>query len=399
MSDLKYKLYCFCHKMAKNLLGKRVSSNDMATIPGNKFNLGVDENSAPDFWSRFISNSLVPFGNENESTHYAGYVREASAWCLPSWIWTNAAIVRVWCLSGKTAEAIALGEKLMNLQLACGGWIVRNDYDKEGVIPILAPNDSAYIANNAFLTLFEITGNDKYLDVAIRCADWIIDTARSDGMVYTGYDMKRNHWSENHVIVDVGFTAGLFARLFEYTQDERFKTFLSRFVDRFIELFYIPSKHGFCTSINKDNKPNSSMFGRGQAWALEGLIPAYIVLKTEKIRAVIDDTINNILNQQCKDGGWPYNFSKKLMGKDCKAVSVLAKNVMDWYQIHPNDNMRKSSQKALNWCMVHTANEGEAIGGIFSYCVEGAVVHNLYTSSAFVYASAYAIELEQLLKS
>lgn len=46
--------------------------------------------------------------------------------------------------------------------------------------------------------------------MAKRCADWIIETARPDGMVYIGFNIRDNKWDKNCVIVDVGFTAGLF---------------------------------------------------------------------------------------------------------------------------------------------------------------------------------------------
>lgn len=263
---------------------------------------------------------------------------------------------------------------------------------------MLAPNDSAYVANNAFLTLYENTKDEKYLNIARKCADWIIETARPDGIVYVGYNMRDQMWDKNCVIVDVGFTGGLFSRLVEMTHEEKYLTFLKRFIDRYIELFYNPSNHGFCTSIDKNDHQQGGMFGRGQAWALEGLIPAYKVLKDERIKLVIDETVDNLIRVQLKNGGWAYNLTKPLMGEDCKAISVIAKDMMDWYQITKDERIRESAQKALDWCCKHTAIEGEATGGIFSFCMEGAIVQNLYTSCAFVYASAYAIELHEMLK-
>ena len=113
---------------------------------------------------------------------------------------------------------------------------------------------------------------------------------------------------------------------------------------------------------------------------------------------VIDATIDNLIKVQCKNGGWAYNLTKPLMGEDCKAVSVIAKDMMEWYAFTKDMRIRRSAERALDWCCKHTAIEGEAKGGIFSFCMEGAIVQNLYTSCAFVYASAYAIELEQMLK-
>jgi rhamnogalacturonyl hydrolase YesR len=300
----------------------------------------------------------------------------------------------LYCGTKQVAKAIELAEKLEQYQQSNGGWVVRNDYDTKGAIPMLAPNDSAYIANNAFITLYEMTKDDHYLYIAKQCADWIIETARPDGLVYTGYNMRDGMWVENVVIVDTGFTAGLFAKLVNITGEKRYKQFLDRFVKRYIELFYMEDKKGFCTSIGRQNQHRGGMFARGQAWALEGLIPAYMVLKDGATKKVIDETVENLLSEQLKSGGWPYNLTRKMMGEDCKAVSVIAKDLIDWYAVSGDERIVKSARKALEWCCKHTCVEGEAAGGIFSYSIEGGIVKDLYTSCAFVYASAYAIELK-----
>ena len=304
----------------------------------------------------------------------------------------------MYCDIGDVSKAKDLGEKLAVRQEKCGGWIVRNDYDKDGAIQVLAPNDSAYIANNAFLSLYEKTKNTKYLTIAKCCADWIIETARLDGLVYTGYNIRDEKWCKANVIVDIGFTGGLFSRLVELTGEEKYRSFLKKFIIRYIDLFFVSSKKGFCTSINNNNQQQGGMFARGQAWALEGLIPAYQVLKDDNIKVVIDQTIDNLLKQQCRNGGWPYNLTRKLMGEDCKAVSVIAKDMMDWFAYTKDKRIFLSAKRALEWCRRHTAIEGEEKGGIFSYSVEGAIVKDLYTSCAFVYASAYAIELQRQIE-
>lgn len=396
MKELKYRLYCLLHHIAKKMLGKS-SLTAGKIIRFSSFSMGVKLENAVETWNVFIYTSLQNTGKYCGLLH-AGFIAENREWCLPSWIWTNSATVRELCFIGKLDQAKILANKLADYQQECGGWIVRNDYDKKGAIPMLAPNDSAYIANNCFLSVYEKTNDSRYINIARKCADWIIETVRLDGMVYTGYNIRDNKWDKNCVIVDVGFTAGLFARLVKFTNEEKYLKFLKNFISRYIELFYIPNKHGFCTSIDINNHQQGGMFGRGQAWALEGLIPSYRVLKDERIKNVINETIDNLIRLQHKNGGWSYNLTKPLLGEDCKAVSVIAKNMMDWYYVTHDDRIRLSAQKALDWCCRHTAIEGEAIGGIFSFCMEGAVVQNLYSSCAFVYSSAYAIELHQMLK-
>lgn len=98
-------------------------------------------------------------------------------------------------------KARIIVDKIIELQQDCGGWIVRNDYDSEGAVPVLAPNDSAYTANNACLEFYLSTGEQKYLDATVKCAEWIINTAREDGMVYVGYDTKRKHWQKSIILL------------------------------------------------------------------------------------------------------------------------------------------------------------------------------------------------------
>lgn len=355
--------------------------------------LGLSEETAEAAWNKFIEASLIPDGYKNAHMHYAGYILDAEEWCLPSWIWTNAAIVRMYCTTGQIRKAKELSDLIISAQQECGGWIVRNDYDSKGAVPILAPNDSAYAANNGCLEVYFVTGEKKYLDAALRCGEWIIETARRDGMVYVGYDMREQHWQKKHNIVDVGFTAGLFARLYEATGDERYKCFLDKFTKKYIELYYIPSQKGFATSLDENDQQLGGMFGRGQAWALEGLIPAYKALKTQELKKVIDDTVDTLIRLQNKDGGWAYNLSRPLMGVDCKATPIIAFDILKWDRKHIG-----AAKKALDWCEKHTSSTGTAEGGIFSYTTEGAIVHHLYTWTAFVYSSAYAIELKRLVE-
>lgn len=395
MYDLKYRLYCYLHYIAKKIL-RRTNLSTCNFWGSPSISLGINSKDAITLWKKFINNSVITSGEFHDMC-YGGYIAEKKEWCLPSWIWTNAAIVRECCFADTLAKISSLVSLLEDKQVRCGGWIVRNDYDKRGPIPMLAPNDSAYIANNAFLSLYRKTNDKKYLEIACRCADWIIETSRPDGLVYVGYNMRDKKWDKDCVIVDVGFTGGLFASLVELTNEEKYNSFLKHFIYRYIELFHIPGKHGFCTSIDKTNRQQGGMFGRGQAWALEGLIPAYTVLKDNRIKHIINDTVEHLMQVQLKNGAWPYNLTNPLMGEDCKAVSVIAKNMMEWYKITKNEHIKQSAYKALQWCYKHTSVTGEAAGGIFSFCMEGAIVQNLYSSCAFVYSSVYAIELHNML--
>lgn len=363
------------------------------------YSFGADnEKDAMELWRSFIENSRIEKGYRNEGFHYAGFIGDQiNSWCLPSWIWTNAALVRYYCSENKLEKAKELAKKFELVQHSNGGWIVRFDYTSNGASPILAPNDSAYIANNCFLELYKKTNEEKYLNIAIKCADWILSTCRSDGLVWTGYDIKNNKWLKSFTIVDTAFTAGFFAVLFDLTSDEKYILFLEKFCNSFINLFYDENKKGFATSIDLNNKKIGGQFTRGQAWVLEGLIPAYKTTKSKKIKKVISQTIENLKLNQLKNGGWPYNLSRPLLGEDCKGIPVIAKSILQWNILQSINLDYKVVEDSITWCMNHTSNSGKSKGGIFSFNAEGALVHTHYSSTAFVYSCVYACETLSIL--
>ena len=360
---------------------------------------GVTEESAIEKWNSFIENAKIPDGYRNGGLCYAGYIMDCESWCLPSWIWTNAAIVRVLCKEN-LPQAQKMADKLLDQQCECGGWVVRNDYGESGMIPMLAPNDSAYLANNAMLNIYKSTKEMRYLIAAEKCAEWIMATAREDGLVWVGKNVQKGQWNKKNNIVDIGFTAGLFAELYVLTKKECYKDYLKKFTTTYIKLFQ-KADGSFATGLNEKDEQIGGAFGRGQAWALEGLIPAYQVLKTEELRSSIEGIVEKLLKTQDKSGGWPYNLDRRLLGLDCKATSIIGTSLIRWYPYSSNQNkIKRSVREAVRWCLANTvSDESEAEGGIFSYCMEGAVVHHLYTSTAFVYSSAYAIELLRMAKN
>ena len=116
----------------------------------NKHAKGIPFDQAEEKWRGFIDRAVIPQGYKNAGLCYAGYILDCEEWCLPSWIWINAAVIRLGSQYDISKDK-RMADVLMHLQCECGGWIVRSDYDAKGMIPVMAPNDSAYLANNGFL--------------------------------------------------------------------------------------------------------------------------------------------------------------------------------------------------------------------------------------------------------
>lgn len=97
-----YKAYCLAHKTAKKLLKRYNTGNDYPRVLDWRTRLGVATEDSTLLWRRFIYNSAIPSNHSNIGSLYAGYIMEAKRWCLPSWIWTSAASIRVFVNEDKT---------------------------------------------------------------------------------------------------------------------------------------------------------------------------------------------------------------------------------------------------------------------------------------------------------
>lgn len=353
--------------------------------------------SADEAWRSLLTESIVPPGWRNSGLHTVCYLRHSSQWSLSNWIWTSAAIARYYASVGDGYNLLRIADALMTHQLSSGAWVVRFDYLSGGTTPIVAPNDSAYIASHALLGAYELTKEQRYIDAAEKCAAWIMNTAQPDGMVPFGYDQSTGRWVTEVNIVDVGFTAELFTHLYTLTNNSDYLNFGQRFASAYISKFRDQADGSFATSIRGDGRQFGGRFARGQAWALEGLIPIAMISEDTELEMVVDGIVDVLLESQRSDGSWAYNLEHRYSGADCKGIPVIAKSLATWGVARNNTRALDAAAHALTWAREHTKLEGEAAGGIFSYSVEGGVTHSFYKEAAFVYASSYALETSLML--
>ena len=102
--ELLYRLYGFLHCLAKVVLGRKPKSSLKLTFPRRRH--AVEAGDHPALWRGFVEASRI----EESGTLYAGYIAEEERWCLASWIWTNAAVVRMYVAVGEIEKAVALAD-------------------------------------------------------------------------------------------------------------------------------------------------------------------------------------------------------------------------------------------------------------------------------------------------
>lgn len=378
--------------------GENITTDKLSLYKSLTINIrNIEGQDVKQKWLNCIKGAKIPSGWKNSGYYHTAYTKEDDNWCLSNWLWTSAAIGRTLCLLGDS-DGIDIADKFIEDQLPEGGWIVRYDIIQGKLIRLAAPNDSAYIANNSLLSAYKFTGNDKYLFSAVKCANWIMSSIQSDGLVPFGYNIDAMKWVTDHNIVDIGFTAGLFCELYKITKEEKYKKFAINFSKSYIKSFYDEKAGLFSTYINSQGEKRGGYFSRGQAWALEGLVPVYEICRDSDIFDLIEKQTLIICHHQLGNGGWPCNFQgiRQLMGEDCKGISCIAKSLLNWSRFSKHrETLEKAVEAACHWCETHT---DEKTGMILSYSTDGAIEHSQNTSTGMLYANAYAIETQKLLQ-
>ena len=386
-----------------DLQGKESLGRVTALSPGSAGRTGfekLDLDRALALWCGFIDRAKIPDGWKDAGLYHACFDLSVDRWCAPDWLWTNSALIPHFLRRRQFAAAEALAENLLAHQLPDGGWVVRGGRDDRGFYGIVGPNDAAYLCDHGMLEWFEHSGDGRFLTAAQRCADWIMHRASRDALPYFGWNQRDGKWMVQSNIVDIGFTSGLFCHLYRLLKREEYLDFAERFLNAYTKAFYMGGGR-FATALDKNgDRRGTGLFMRGQGWALEGLLPFCELRRRSELTQIAMDTVRNMLRLQRHGGSWlhlwrPYGL-QILSGDDSKGTPVIAAALRRSRNIMPKSEraaIDRAVDRAIAWCVRHTAAFGEGAGGVFSWNPEGAFGLNSNVSAACVYSNAYLYEL------
>lgn len=350
-----------------------------------------------------ITDSNSPF----RDLYYPAFDLNARSYRLPSWTWTNGVLVRLFTEAARLRNDPRLGEKatqladrLLAFQELDGDeqgaimarWDILNQ-TPQGITPQLATNDSAFIASYGFLSAYDYSGDEKYLVAAQKVGDWIVNRGmKSDGQLYMGKRLDTGGWVKNHLFVDSGFTSTLFAGLYRITSEEKWKVATTRFENWYIDHLYDPVNHYFWWNWYDFRSPAKTMFARGQAWALDGVLATYNITSNEKYLAVLRAVANTLINYQSTEGAWYYHLNNPKTGLDAKGTPIIAYHLARIWQITKSEKIKQSVEAALAWCQSATITRKDDYrthGGIAAHSEEGTMYGARNVATIFMYAQAY----------
>lgn len=366
-------------------------------------------------WNYIFNARNTCIGSRFYNTFFSAYDLDNKTYRLNSWVWSSAIVVKAlleeYALTKKDEYlkiAKETGDALLRFQKQdgpeAGGITVRWDVWQDspiGIVPWLAPNDSAIIGSYAFLPLYQETKDNKYIQAAIRIGDWIIKSGMTKaGRLYVGYREDLGVWDRSWLYVDAGFTGTLFEGLYEFTGEVKWKKTLKLFIDDFIKLFWCDDGY-FYKHWYYPNQMVRNIFARGQGWVLDGLISAYKVLKEEKYLEKILACAGYLVEHQNENGSWNYLLNIKDSGECNKGTPIIAYHLLRLSDFTKNsEKYYNSAKKAIEWCEAnqYERSDSNAVGGIHAYNIEGCIVGVKNTDTIFTYSNAYYILACNLLR-
>ena len=346
-------------------------------------------------------------GSAFRNTFHACYDLTQRTYRLNSWVWCSAAAVKAllseWSRRAdksvyQMAERVgkALRERQLTAGPNAGGIEVRWDLDARrgdsyGIVRWLAPNDTAFIASQAFLPLYEATGEAEYLEAARRAASWIRDQGmHGSGRLRAGCDATTGRWDDSWLYVDSMFVAGLFAGLAVLDRDGPWQEVLRSTLDDAVRRFSLPNGL-FAKTWRSSGGLDTVKWARGQAWALLGLLDGYGAVPTERWLERAIECANALLGLQNDNGSWNYLMDDPSSGECAKATAILAYNLARLFKATGAAAYQHAAERALSWCQLHIydGDDSCARGAITSHTAEGCIVGTRDVNCAFLYSAAY----------
>jgi len=368
----------------------------------------------------FNSQIKVPQKSPFRGACYCIYDYDDQCHRMPNWVWNNAVIVSALIGLIKSGRytgregalqkfAVEIGEEYLRTQVrdraspVYGALVSR--YKNLGAPDhpadcLVGPNDTSFSVKWALLPLYELTGDERYLEAADLALSFVRDCARMRDFVPLDYNLNTGAWGD-YTIIDTAFLPeGLEARD-RLDGKKRYAGDIAFFMDRFIRQFSLDS--GFYGQNYTPAKGvTGTLFSRGEGWAIEGLLAAYRSTADTRYLKEAARIALLMAAEQNADGSWAYvlgfkgvpdNADKAGTGICEKGTPILAYLFIELYEIDSSlVVLREAAERALAWCEANMSeDDGLGYGGIKARSLNSGIIGLPFLTTATGYANAFYI--------
>lgn len=388
----------------------------------------VQDNSPITRAVAYLCSSVVRAPKESPlaGSCYTIYDYDNGCYRMPAWLWSDAPVVSALLeLSGRSEEKNAgkyrsiaerIGDVLLSFQVTdpehpqYGALVSRYRYYANTSWPfdcLLGPNDASFIVKWALMPLYRYTGRNVYRARSKIALDWIERTMHLFDYLPSHYYNCQEKW-ENGGFVDSGFTPEGFLE-YDTVSAAKVQAYIDSaifFMHRFMSQFKLES--GFYGRyFDPQSGTNPTIFTRGQAWVLEGLISTYAGTQKPVFLDEAIDLARLIVSEQNQDGSWAYLLGETLpcetlktqSGICEKATAILGYLLLKLHGITGDTAFFRTGTQALDWCQRNMCldRKSEGYGGIMGRSQNSGIIGLPYITVATGYANAFYVMGKLLL--
>jgi rhamnogalacturonyl hydrolase YesR len=290
-----------------------------------------------------------------------------------SWVWTWGITIKLLIEASKIEEGLKYTpEQLITLANRIGNrslFFQINDktHPADGIVRVrealeksdntfwscASPADAMFLAGWGWMPLYEITGDERYLEASKRLALAVEKVVEDFIIPPQDYYENDKSWAD-HGINESGFGTQGLSELYRVTQDDYYLDVTKKYMQQHLDIYQEANglwKRLYMFETNKATPVD--FWTRGMGWGMMGLLACDNIMPGDIYISWATKMGNQLISYQNEDGSWNHkmNSSSEEFGKCEKSTSLWCMLFYQLYSVTKDEKHLNAARKALNWCM------------------------------------------------
>jgi uncharacterized protein YyaL (SSP411 family) len=259
--------------------------------------------------------------------------------------------------------------------------------------PAITAADLLFLAGWAWAPLYEITGNEEYLEESIFACALTGQLMNKFPIIPHSYVPTAGEWFD-FALCETGFGMEGFSETFRVTGESRFQDLGRRFIKQHLDAFQRDDglwDSTFTLATGKIGKGGHHT--RGMGWAMEGLLASHRMDPEGPYLELAERMAAQLLTGQRPEGYWTFYFNrpKEEVGTTQKGTAIWSYLL---YRLHAHTGREEylsAARKALLWCLdqQYFGEDAEAWGSIPDSNPQSGVGYRKWFNMSCLYTSGF----------
>jgi len=259
--------------------------------------------------------------------------------------------------------------------------------------PAITLADLLFLAGWAWVPLYEITGNNEYLEESIFACDLTGRLMDQFPIIPHTYAPAAEEWYD-FALCETGFGVEGFAETYRATGNKRIKDLGSRFISQHLDAFQ--REDGLWERLlilDTGAVRPGEYHTRGVGWAMEGLLASHRMNPDGPYLQLAERMAAHLLAGQSPGGFWTFYFNrpKEEVGTTQKGTAIWSYLFYRLYSHTGKQEYLSAARKALVWCLdqQYFGSDSEAWGSIPDANPQSGVGYRKWFNMSCLYTSGF----------